>query len=115
MREITRQMVQAFENQRNFKKSNTEVMVLTSQQPYETRVYLHGNLIAKSQDGETTLYNGGWCSNTTKERLNALMPMGYAIVQRNWEWFFSNPDNELVPYEDGLTIQQIEQLFDNEI
>lgn len=111
MRDITRKMVRAFESNTNFKLSNTEVVVYSD----STRVFLHGNMIAKSEDGETTLYNGGWCSNTTKERLNALMPHGFAIVQRNFEWYFSNPNCELVPFENGLTITQIEQLFDNEI
>lgn len=111
MREITRKMVRAFESNTNWKLSNTEVVVY----PDATRVYLHDNMIAKSEDGETTLYNGGWCSNTTKERLNALMPHGFAIVQRNFEWYFSNPTGELVPFENGLTTRQIEELFNNEI
>ena len=74
-------------------------------------VYLHGNHIATYNyaDKELTLFDGGWQSNTTKSRLNALcneFATGFGVFQKNWEWFISDfsgyakefVDNTIVNY-----------------
>ena len=58
-------------------------------------VYLHGHLIAEVDDVSLKLYDGGYQSQTTKSRLNALLSeFGYTcgtkqeyIFQKQYEWF----------------------------
>jgi hypothetical protein len=49
-------------------------------------VTLHGNKIAEVGDGFVTLFDGGWQSNTTKSRLNAILSVhgikGEGVFQR---------------------------------
>lgn len=84
MRKITAQTVQAFNQGRNFKSGNMEVIANND----ITQMFLHGNKIAEYKEGEgLKISNGGWSSNTTKERLNAL-PNVY-IYQKNFQWFLN--------------------------
>ena len=62
-------MCQAISNNQNWKSGNTEVV---TQQDGISLVYLHGNKIAEITDIDMTIYDGGYQSNTTKSRLNAL-------------------------------------------
>ena len=73
MRKITFDAVAAFYNEKPFKRGNTEVEVFICTLLRKT-VYLilHGNTIARLKNGKLTISNGGWSSNTTKERLNAI-------------------------------------------
>ena len=73
MRKIERQMNQAIRGQRNWSGSNTTVF--TTDNGLESTVYLHGNHIATyfHYDRKLQLFDGGWQSNTTKSRLNALL------------------------------------------
>ncbi len=51
--------------------------------------YLHGNKIATKCGSFITLSSCGWETNTTKERLNAILTyyrMGY-IFQQNFQWY----------------------------
>ena len=54
-------------------------------------VYLHGNKIAEIDDTTMTIYDGGYQSNTTKSRLNALCSefciTGEGVFQKNFEWY----------------------------
>ena len=57
-------------------------------------VYLHGNHIATYNYAlkELELFDGGWQSNTTKSRLNALLSEfrpHTRVFQKNYEWFIS--------------------------
>ncbi len=71
MRKITTEACDAFENDQNFKSSNTEVK--------DGRMFLFGNLIAEFEDNikgngnnNINITLAGWNSNTTRERLNGL-------------------------------------------
>ena len=72
MRKLEREMNQAIRGQRNWAGSNTTVF--TTDNGLESTVYLHGNHIATyfHYDRKLQLFDGGWQSNTTKSRLNAL-------------------------------------------
>lgn len=86
MRKITREACRAFECQRNFKRGNTEIKrFINNEVNMEYR--LHGNLIAYSCPKGIFISNGGWSSNTTKERLNGLS--GVHIHQKNFTWFLN--------------------------
>ena len=89
MRKIEQQMNNAISESKDWKSANTAVH-------YEegnciSRVYLHGNLIAEIGEGFIKLFDGGWQSNTTKSRLNAILSehgiAGEGVFQKNFEWF----------------------------
>ena len=72
-------------------------------------VYLHGNHIATytHKIKELQLFDGGWQSNTTKSRLNALcaeFAMGFGVFQKNWEWFVSDFSDNKKDFADGITV-----------
>lgn len=73
----------------DWKLTNTEVQTIDG----VSFVFLHGNKIAEVGDNFIRLFDGGWQSNTTKSRLNAIlrehgMP-GEGIFQKKWEWFIN--------------------------
>jgi hypothetical protein len=53
------------------------------------RVYLHGNLIATVEPHRIELFDCGWRTPTTKDRLNAILRafgVGVSIRSRGGEW-----------------------------
>ena len=58
-----------------------------------SHVFLHGNKIAEVGDNFIRLFDGGWQSNTTKSRLNAILEAhgdkGDRVFQKNFDWFVS--------------------------
>ena len=89
MRKIERQMCDAVQGNRNWKNANTEVTI--DLETNTSSVYLHGNLIATVTDNDMTIYDGGWQSNTTKSRLNALCDAfcykGEYVFQKDFKWY----------------------------
>jgi len=105
MRKIERQMNEAIRTGNNFSSSNTMV-----KQGWEGEadVYLHGNHIATVTDKALTLFDGGWQSNTTKSRLNALINefcdgTKTGVFQKNWTWFVKAFGVTTV-FHDGISI-----------
>lgn len=86
-RQITAQAAKAFLYGYDFKLSNTEVIY--NEIDETSYLYLFKNLIAKldHRTRELTITNAGWCSNTTKERLNALPKV--SITQKNYVWYLN--------------------------
>ncbi len=80
-------MCQAIQSNKNWKSGNTEVVTNKT----TSHVYLHGNLIATVTDTDMTIFDGGWQSNTTKSRLNALCDefciSGEGVFQKDWAWY----------------------------
>ena len=80
-------MCQAIQSNKNWKSGNTEVVTNDT----VSNVYLHGNLIATVTDTDMTIFDGGWQSNTTKSRLNALCDefciSGEGVFQKNFQWY----------------------------
>ena len=73
-------------------------------------VYLPGNNIA-SLDTAThalTIFDGGWQSNTTKSRLNALLDEfvpSMRIFQNDWTWYISDSlDGSKQLFTSGMTV-----------
>lgn len=84
MRKITRDAVNAFMRREPFKRSNTEVAV----HPSNTRMYLHGHLIAMIDLlGNIKVTNAGYFTNTTKERLNGIPTV--TVKQKKLEWYLN--------------------------
>ena len=106
MRKVEIQMNHAIRYRRNWAGSNTMVRVYKE----VVEVFLHGNHIASvdTATNQLQIFDGGWQSNTTKSRLNALLnefvpSMG--IFQKNWTWFLSDDlDGSTVPFISGMTV-----------
>jgi hypothetical protein len=105
MRKIETLMNRAIHERKNWCNANTSVS-------YEegnciSRVYLHGNKIAEIGETFITLYDGGWQSNTTKSRLNAILREhgGGSIYQKNFEWFVYDPTTQRSEeFASGMTL-----------
>jgi len=87
MRKIEQQMITAIKGNKNWSSGNTQVVTNMG----VSNVYLHGNLIAMVDDTSMTIFDGGWQSNTTKSRLNALCSefciAGEGVFQKNFLWY----------------------------
>jgi hypothetical protein len=82
MRKISQDAYNAFINNRNFKSSNTIVLV----EENKTSMYLHKNEIAKIEYGELFISDGGHgTSTTTRDRLNAFPEVWLSF--RKGQWF----------------------------
>jgi hypothetical protein len=69
MRKIERLMNAAISDSKDWKLDNTMVTTVNG----VSHVFLHGNKIAEVGEGFIVLMDGGWQSNTTKSRLNAIL------------------------------------------
>ena len=87
MRKIESQMCQAIQANKDWKSGNTQVITIEG----VSFVYLHGNQIATIDEDSMTIYDGGWQSNTTKSRLNALCDefciAGEGVFQKDFQWY----------------------------
>ena len=108
MRKLEKQMNQAIRGQRNWAGSNTTVF--TDDAGLYSTVYLHGNKIASYShvDRSLEILDGGWQSNTTKSRLNALLEEfadSYKVIQKDFTWYVVDSyDNSRVPFWSGMTL-----------
>lgn len=104
MRKIETQMNAAIASYKNWASGNTTV----SHTDEHAEVRLHGNLIARIGEGWIQLWDGGWQSNTTKSRLNAILDAnglpGEGVFQRDWSWFYRMADGTEVPFFSGMRI-----------
>ena len=89
MRKIEQQMNAAITNNVNWQSSNTAVTF--DSETGESKVYLHGNHIATVGEDFVQIFDGGWQSNTTKSRLNAILREhaidGEGVYQKNFKWY----------------------------
>jgi hypothetical protein len=102
MRIIEKQMNQAISTETDWKKDNTQVINIEG----VSFVYLYNNLIAMVGDTWLELFDGGWKTDTTKSRLNAILQEhgnGEYIFQKNFEWIvYTNQTN--VPFNNGIKL-----------
>ena len=89
MRKIETQMNAAVQANQNWTSGNTAVYF--DSESGVSVVRLHGNKIAEIGDDSMTIFDGGFQSNTTKSRLNALCSefcvAGEGVFQKNYQWF----------------------------
>lgn len=105
MRKITVESVQAFDAGRNMNKANMSIV----KDDDGVTMYLHGNKIARKEYGVGTfIFDGGWQSNTTKERLNGLISEYVApragIFQKNWVWYYVDECGTVSEFNSGMQI-----------
>jgi hypothetical protein len=102
MRKIEIQMNDAISNQKNWSNANTQVTT----EGDVSRVFLHGNQIATIGDNFIQLFDGGYQSNTTKSRLNAILAEhgveGEYVFQKNFEWFVRTVQGVKVGDKEGF-------------
>ena len=92
MRKIEEQMNQAVANSKSWTCANTSVV---SDDNGVSHVYQHGNKIAEVGDDYLQVFDGGWQTNTTKSRLNALInrfcnAVTDGVYQRQHVWYLSD-------------------------
>jgi len=112
MRKIEQQMNNAISNNLNWQSANTRVEFIA--ETNESKVYLHGNHIATVGEDFVQIFDGGWQSNTTKSRLNAILSehaiKGECVYQKNFQWFVdkfigqagTSPVYNTYEFEDGF-------------
>jgi len=107
MRKIESLMNAAIKAGKNWTNANTSV---TTDDNGLSTVYLHGNKIAEVGDNFVTVYDGGWQSNTTKSRLNAIINefcCSYTdgVFQQQFAWYIR--DNKVVhDFVNGYTFAE---------
>ena len=103
MRKIEASMNAAVQSGTNFSQANTSV----SHHEGVAIVRLHGSKIAEVGDDFITLFDGGFQSNTTKSRLNALLVEfghdGERVFQKAFQWFIQQEGGP-VPFFSGMRL-----------
>ena len=96
----------AINNKIDWKQDNTEVIYYSGTDVSD--VYLHGNLIARVGSHSIELFDGGYQSNTTKSRLNAILSAhglpGEGVFQKNFKWFLNYAGNGVIPFFSGMRL-----------
>ena len=105
-RKIETEMNEAIRNGHAWSKDNTCVTYDPTNN-MSAEVFLHGNHIATVTDNDLTLYSGGgWFTNTTKSRLNALIQefsFKGGIFQKNFNWYVQM-FKTVTPFHEGITL-----------
>ena len=117
MRLIEEQMIDAIKQGKDWRKDNTKVVQFYNDKDYPvvTSVFLHGNKIAEIDATTVEIYDGGWQTNTTKSRLNAIINelcdgVNQGVYQHKFEWFISDiiiDDRKAIPFENGYTFSRV--------
>ena len=117
MRLIERQMIDAIKQGKDWHKDNTKVVQFYNDKDYPviTSVFLHGNRIAEINATTVEIYDGGYQSNTTKSRLNALINglcdgMNQGVYQHKFEWFIQDNKGDtrnVIPFDNGYTFSRV--------
>jgi len=86
-------MIAAINASKNWQSANTSVHF--NEESNTSIVRLHGNKIAEVTDDSMTIFDGGWQTNTTKSRLNALInefcnAVTDGVFQKNYQWFVTD-------------------------
>jgi len=111
MRKIEAQMNAAIANSIDWQSGNTRVEF--DADDCVSRVYLHNNHIATIGEDSVQLFDGGWQSNTTKSRLNAICNAnaiaGEGVFQKDHVWYVRQSCDggksfEVVPFYSGLNL-----------
>ena len=106
MRQIEAKMNKAMRHFLPFSSGNTTVV----QHRNEMEVFLHGNHIATLNkiSMDLRLFDGGWQSNTTKSRLNALLDEfvpSMGVFPKDFVWYVSDRlDGSVRPFFSGMTV-----------
>ena len=100
-------MNRAVVNKNDWSNSNTKVDYNESTNC--STVVLHRTAIAVYDHNTNALKlnSGGYTTNTTKSRLNAILDeidYGCRVFQKNWNWYFKSNNNQTVDFTDGMIL-----------
>ena len=104
MRKVESQMNDAIRAGKCWSSGNT--MVSYSPVRRASDVFLHGNMIATvADDGGVQIMDGGWQSNTTKSRLNAILSefSDDRVYAKNFTWYVGT-GSASVPFSSGMIL-----------
>jgi len=112
MRKIEQQMNNAISNSKDWQSGNTAVTHSHDNvNAPVSHVFLHGNKIAEVGDNFIKLFDGGWQSNTTKSRLNAILTehgiAGEGVFQKDFQWFirlFNGTEFFVTEFRSGMKL-----------
>jgi len=104
MRKIETLMNAAIAAGKDWRQDNTAVVEADGL----SIVLLYGNKIAEVGDTFIRIFDGGWRTNTTKSRLNAIfngcgLPSD-GVFQKAGKWFIKTKGST-IPFSDGLTLR----------
>jgi hypothetical protein len=104
MRKIETLMNAAIAAGKDWKQDNTAVVEADGL----SIVLLYGNKIAEVGDTFIRIFDGGWRTNTTKSRINAIfngcgLPSD-GVFQKGGQWFVKS-QGSTIPFSDGLTLR----------
>ena len=99
-------MNRAIVNRNNWSNSNTFVDYNSNTDC--STIVLHRTAIAvyDHKNQALKLNSGGYTTNTTKSRLNAILDevmYGAKVFQKNWDWYLSY-NNQTVDFWDGMIL-----------
>ena len=105
MRKIEQQMNKAVQYNKDWQSDNTSVHY--NEETGVSVVRLYGNKIAEIGDTWMQLWDGGYQSNTTKSRLNALLSAfgidDEKVFQKDYKWFLMQ-DGGAIPFFSGMRL-----------
>lgn len=105
MRKIEALMNNAISSGKDWQLKNTSVHF--DAETGASVVRLHGNKIAVVGDNFVQLFDGGWQTNTTKSRLNAILSEhglpGERVFQKQHKWFVT-VNGETVEFFSGMRL-----------
>ena len=106
MRKIEALMNNAISNLNHGEKWQCDNTMVTTHNGV-AHVFLHGNKIAEIGEGFIVLMDGGWQTNTTKSRLNAILEgnglPGEKVFQKQHKWFVT-VNGETVEFFSGMRL-----------
>lgn len=106
MRKIESQMNDAISRHANWSSGNTRVVYNPLRETSE--VFLHNNLIAIVGRDAIQLFDGGWQSNTTKSRLNAILNTfglpNERVFAKNFDWYVQMRDMTSIPFFSSMRL-----------
>ncbi len=73
-----------------------------------TVVTYHSTDVVKFNEKKIILNNGGWRTNTTKNRINQTsnqFNLGYNVFQKDFEWFIEY-NGKVIPFENNITLKR---------
>ena len=66
---------------------------------------LYQTVILEIVDNDIMILNsGGWRTNHTKNCINDLLPNGYHLYQKDFEWYLTTPNSGDMPFTDNMRI-----------
>ena len=99
MRQIEKEVVGAFVRGEDARRDNTVSEGGT--------LYLHGNAIAKWEDGDLMISNARWETRTTQSRLNAVLKLAdrdARVFTRDWSMNIERNGNTEVMFDGWYTV-----------